>query len=203
MLKRFFNFSEEELIHLFRAWAALTFAFAMVLGGGISGLGSDFLQNAIVAGVAVGTAFLLHELGHKFVAQKYGFWAEFRSFDWGLMLVVAMSFMGFIFAAPGAVMIAGLTSKSENGKISAIGPLINIILALIFIGIAMVLGSIVSSNSLLTQIVFYGYTINAWLALFNLIPIMPLDGSKVFRWSLPVWLTLVAVSGYLVFFVSF
>jgi len=33
----------------------------------------------------------------------------------------------------------------------------------------------------------YGFQINLWLAAFNLIPIPPFDGSKIFSWSKPIW----------------
>ena len=90
------KFSEEELIHLLHAWAAITFAFAVVLGGGLAGLGPELPQNLIIAGIVVGTAFLVHELAHKALAQKYGCWAEFRKFNLGLILAVLMSFFGFL-----------------------------------------------------------------------------------------------------------
>lgn len=44
--------------------------------------------------VAVGLGFILHELAHKFVAVRYGFYAEFR-----------MWFEGLIFAIITAVII--------------------------------------------------------------------------------------------------
>ncbi|MFC1789759.1 site-2 protease family protein [Patescibacteria group bacterium] len=195
------KFSEEELIHLLYAWAAISFAFAVVLGGGLVGQGTDFVQNFLVAAIAVGTGFLFHELAHKIMAQRYGCWAEFRKFNFGLILAVSMSFFGFIFAAPGAVMISGLISKEQNGKISAIGPLTNIIVAILFFTLGTILFSTIGQvGSFLGKIISYGFFINAWLALFNLIPFPPFDGSKIITWSVPTWIALVVVAGYMVFF---
>jgi Zn-dependent protease len=39
-----------------------------------------------------------------------------------------------------------------------------------------------------------GALINAFMAVFNLIPFGVLDGLKVFRWSKPVWLVLFALA---------
>ncbi len=196
------TFSEKELNDLLVAWAAITFAFALILGG----IGPDFISNLIVAGVTVGVAFLLHELAHKFVAQRYGCWAEFRKWNFGLALAVILALMitftgfGFLFAAPGAVMISGFISREQNGKIAAAGPLVNIALAVLFIAVAIVLPQITQTvPDLLGQIIFFGFFINAWLALFNMIPFPPLDGSKVIAWSFPVWLIITLVAGFMVF----
>lgn len=198
----FTKFSEQELVDLLWAWAAISFAFAVVKGGGLRILGPGFVSNLIVAGVTVGVAFLFHELAHKFVAQKYGCWAEFRKFDFGLILAVMMSFLGFIIAAPGAVMIIGFVSRDQNGKIAAAGPLTNIVLAIFFLIIGMLLPKIIGELPLIFgQIIFFGFYINAWLALFNMIPFPPLDGSKVITWSLPIWLGITALAGFMVFFI--
>lgn len=195
------KFSKEELIELGRAWAAISMAFAIALGGGISGGGSSFLnnllQNFLLAALTVGIAFLLHELAHKFVAQNYGCWAEFRSFDWGLILALILSFTGFIFAAPGAVMISGAVTREENGKISAAGPLTNLILAGLFLLISALPG--IGLNPLVSLMIKFGFAINAWLALFNLIPFGPLDGAKVMAWSPQVWVVLIGLSALMVF----
>ncbi len=195
----FIKFSEKELIDLLWAWAAISFAFAVLLGGGIQGLGKGFHERLMLAAITVGVAFLLHELAHKFVAQKYGYWAEFRRFDFGLILAVILSFYGFIFAAPGAVMIAGLSTKEQNGKISAAGPLINIILAGLFLLLGAFLAAFELFNPLLQSIVGFGVMINGWLALFNMLPIYPLDGSKIISWSFPAWLGITGTAALILF----
>src|SRR3990167_8559094 len=123
--------SETEIKDLLKAWIAISIAFAIALSGSV--FSSGFYTKFIIASLTVGIGFLFHEMGHKIVAQRYGCFAEFRSFDNMLILAIAMSFFGFIFAAPGAVMISGHVTKGRNGRISAAGPIINLILALAFL----------------------------------------------------------------------
>ena len=182
--KRGFYFSKKELKDLTKSWFILSLAFAIALKG--FSLNLEFITAFMISAITVGTAFIFHELGHKFLAQHYGCFAEFRSFDTMLGLALLMSFLGFIFAAPGAVMISGPIGKIRNGKISAIGPLTNIILALIFLLITW------TSQSAIIQIIgHYGFLINSWLALFNLIPFSTFDGKKSFtgtKQSMEQWL---------------
>ena len=82
--------------------------------------------------VAVGPAFLLHEIGHKIVAKKYGCWAEFRVDPSGLKFGIALvALTGILFMAPGAVMVAGLVTRRQNGHIAIAGPAVNFSLFLI------------------------------------------------------------------------
>jgi|TARA_B100001971_G_C18114064_1_gene495821 Zn-dependent protease len=162
--------SKREIIDITKAWVAISIAFAIVLSQGLG-----FEQALLVAAIAVGLGFLLHELGHKVVAQYYRCFAEFRSFDQMLILAVAMSFLGFVFAAPGAVMIHGYVDRRRNGIISIAGPAVNIVLAIVFL----ILGTLFGQN-LIFQ---YGYIINVWLALFNMIPFGNFDGSKILKWD--------------------
>ncbi len=170
------NTSEKEIRDILKAWLAISLAFAVILSSSI--FSAELYYKFIIASLTVGIGFLLHELGHKFVAQRYGCFAEFRSFDNMLILAVAMSFLGFVFAAPGAVMISGRVSKSKNGIISAAGPIVNIALALLFLAI-----SFFQLPDLLKQIAYYGFMINSWLALFNMIPFWLFDGNKIIKWS--------------------
>ena len=179
--------SRKEIIDITKAWVAITIAFAIVL----SKSELSFIQAILVSAIAVGLGFLLHELSHKVVAQYYRCFAEFRSFDSMLLLAIAMSFLGFVFAAPGAVMISGYVNKERNGKISIAGPTINIGLALIFLA----LGFIFRNNIVL----LYGFRINVWLALFNMIPVWNFDGSKIFRWNKKLYFGFVALALILFF----
>lgn len=140
--------------------------------------------------------FAFHELSHKFVAQKYGCFAEYRMWPLGIALAILSSFTGIIFAAPGATYIspyykkkfafsvAHLTKK-EYGKISLAGPLTNISVGII--SLLLSLAFPLSFLTTLTQISFF-------LAFFNLLPIFPLDGSKVIAWDRKIWLTVFAAS---------
>lgn len=184
-----FSTSWKELIDITKAWAAVSFMFAVVLGG--FSLNVNFFIIAAISAFTVGAGFLLHELAHKIVAQRYGCFAEFRSYDTMLFLAIAMSFLGFVFAAPGAVMIAGHVTRKENGLIAVVGPWTNLVLAIIFLS----LGS-VFTGQLAALISAYGFHINAWLALFNMIPFWIFDGQKVFVWSKLVWgVTAIAAFG--------
>ena len=173
-----FTYSNIEVRDLLKSWLMVSIAFAIVLGG----LSSKFFSSFIISLIVVGTGFLLHELGHKIVAQRYKYFAEFRSFDEMLFLAVIMSFFGFVFAAPGAVMIGGKSiRKDHNGIISMAGPLVNVILVVVFLGLFVI------SSGFLQTIASYGVRINAWLALFNLIPFWQFDGKKIFEWNKVVW----------------
>lgn len=190
------KFSEEELIHLLYAWAAISLSFAIVTTQGFGRI-FKFSENLLVSALTVGIAFLFHEISHKMVAQRYGCWAEFRKFDFGLILAVLMSFFGLVFAAPGAVFIFGPISEKENGKIALSGPLSNLFLAVIFL----FLMRLFSNNLpfLWGRIINAGFSINSWLAFFNLLPFPPLDGSQIINWSLPMWFFLVIIAGIFVF----
>jgi Zn-dependent protease len=102
-------------------------------------------------------------------------------------------------------MISGLVTTEENGKIAAAGPITNLLLAAFFFGLLQlfpfisvlgVTGGIAAFVYMFLQI---GYSVNAWLAFFNLIPFGPLDGVKVMRWSTQVWLMLIVIAGVMTF----
>lgn len=183
----FFTTSTLEIRDLLKAWLAVSLAFGIVLRNHQDIQG--FFQSFIIALVVVGSGFLLHELGHKIVAQRYHFKAEFRSFDEMLFLAVIMSFFGFVFAAPGAVMIQSRNiDPVRNGKISIAGPAVNIFLALLFFLF------LPYTTGFSATLFAYGLRINTWLALFNMIPIWLFDGAKVWRWNKLIWTAFVVVA---------
>lgn len=188
--------SELEIRDLIKAWIAISIAFAIVMRGSI--VASNFYTSFIVASLTVGVGFLLHELGHKFVAQHYGCFAEFRAFNQFLILAILMSFFGFVFAAPGAVMISGPVGIRRNGKISVAGPAVNLVLALMFLSILLI-----PPTGIIKIIAVYGFLINSWLALFNMIPFGNLDGAKILRWNKPVYVTVVLISLTFMFLQNF
>jgi len=173
---RIFGFSPTELKHL-------TIGALLVMGVGLSyflyiGLGSTLLILVSLS-IAFTLSFLLHEVAHKFSAQHFRLWAEFRLTIQGALITLVSVFLPppFKIISPGAVMIVGSGTKETVGKIALSGPITNILLSTGCILIATV-----------TQDLFWFVAfINAFLAAFNLIPFGIIDGLKVFRWNKVFW----------------
>jgi len=164
----------------------------LVSAVGLSFFAPHMFSNwlAVAAAVLFFTAgFIIHELTHKTVAQRYGLWAEFRLDMFGALLTVLSAVSPLKIIAPGAVVIAGQTTPDRVGRTAAAGPLTNIVLATLLFGLAQSVRSVGLFEAALA-----GAAINSFMALFNLIPFGVLDGLKVFRWSKTVWLALFALS---------
>jgi Zn-dependent protease len=185
------RFSKIEIQHLLRAWIFVSLAFAIMSVG----FSLDYKFGIAVAfsAITAGIGFLGHELMHKYVAQKYHCWAEFRANDFMLGLMVLFSFMGFILAAPGGVYIANHVTARKNGIISIAGPLTNIVFGVLFAALTFVL------PLELKPLGSYGMFINFWLGFFNMLPLPGIDGSKVWAWNKAVYIIVLVASIVLAF----
>jgi Zn-dependent protease len=133
------------------------------------------------------SAFLVHELAHKFLAQYYGSWAEFRAQMYGLMItaISALPFIPFKFIAPGAVMV-GLSDRNKFGRVALVGPITNLVMGFAFL----VSTYIFPYHSYL----YTGASFNAWIAMFNLLPFGTLDGQKIFDWNKKAWVSTMCIT---------
>ena len=187
--------SNRERNDLIISWLTVSLAFAWI-GTEIFTRGGliTFISQFIIMLVAVGTGFILHELAHKYVGIHYGAKAEFRAWKQGLLLAIGLAVLtngAFVFAAPGAVYVYGKNiSVKQNGIISLAGPVTNILIAITF-GILIAL---VNPEGLGAQIMVSTVYVNFFLAAFNMLPVFPLDGSKVFVWSKTTWITTMAIA---------
>ncbi|MDR0198697.1 MAG: site-2 protease family protein [Methanomassiliicoccaceae archaeon] len=148
----------------------------------------DMLLLFGISAVVVCTSFVIHELAHKFVAQRFGAWAEYRMFPFGLLVALLLSFTGLIFAAPGAVYIKGYIDRAMNGKISAAGPAVNIVIGVVALVLAY------STDGLVSSVFWIMASINAFFAVFNMLPIPPFDGSKIYGWNVAIYLLMMAAA---------
>nr|QNO54435.1 hypothetical protein IPKNHHKO_00009 [Methanosarcinales archaeon ANME-1 ERB7] len=197
-----FRVGPDELFQMAVSVLAISFAFSMIFVGldGMLAYPGELIAFLMLSLVTIGSGFIFHEMGHKVAAIYYGAHARFRMWVQGLAFMLITSFFGVLFAAPGAVYIYGkkITPK-ENGIISLAGPVTNLILMSFFATLIFALPMTQHFTTLQSWTFFginrgainvweFGMAINLILALFNMIPAFPLDGSKVFRWNRLAWI---------------
>lgn len=204
------RFSRVELVQLTIAILALSGAFTVLFirydAEGFFQSPALFLAVYFPASLlAVGTGVGLHEIMHKVIAQRYGHWAEFRYNPQGLLLAFVFAVIGFIYGAPGATWISGAVTSEQNGRISAAGPLVNLVIGAGFLGALLAVpgGPVTLPLFVLLTILFQVAIVNVILGAFNMIPVMPLDGAKVWRWNKVVYFAIVAAAAALLYEIFF
>jgi Zn-dependent protease len=180
------SFTETELRHISIS------VFALVTA--VSGIGflpiKDVGGRIAAVSIPLALGFIAHELVHKYVAGRYGYFAVYRMWTLGLAfaLLIGLASGGrLLFAAPGAVIILSpYFTRHQSGLIGLAGPATNIAIASCFYPLSYLPG-------LIGRMGLWGARINLWLAFFNLLPFPPLDGEKVFSWNTKIWAVAIVV----------
>ena len=179
-------FSGREVAELIIATLVLTVAFTISWGNvtySDDPIG-DFIAIFPLSLLVTATAFTAHEMSHKFMAQRYGFPAEFVINPLGMLMALGSAVLfGWVVALPGAVVFSGSGGDPESvGKVGAAGPLMNIGIALVFLPIMIMF-------PFLWMVVY----LNVFLAGFNMLPFGQFDGLKIWRWHKGIYIAMLLV----------
>ena len=161
---------------------------------------ADFIHLLITLGALVYVVFCtspLHEYAHAFVAVKLGDNTPRIS---GRLTINPMAHItpvgalmiflfGFGYAKPVPVRMRNFKKpKRDMALVALAGPLCNIIQAFIYMFLFAAITSVNSSNEGINYIAYFFFmasSINVSLGVFNLLPIPPLDGSRIATALLP------------------
>lgn len=195
-------FAPGELAQIIVAWVVVSIAISVSYVSGVL-QGTADLGGIAAAFIATFTAFICHEMGHKFEATRLGYVAHFRIWAIGLALTLITAVISrgqFMFGAPGAVYIAPAAGAAylahsagrprdegrDNMLISAAGPGTNLAFTIFFL-LLVLFGP---ATGFISTVATYGFSLNVGLGSFNMLPIPPLDGSKVFKNNIAVALAI-------------
>ncbi|MGH3036775.1 MAG: site-2 protease family protein [Gaiellaceae bacterium] len=121
-----------------------------------------YVAMAIIAALLFFTSLLLHEYGHALQARREGMEIE------GITL--------WLFG--GVAKFRGMfPSAGAEFRIAIAGPLVSLLLGLLFLGVPMLLGL----PAVVDGVLFWLGSINIALLVFNLLPALPLDGGRILR----------------------
>ncbi len=192
-----FSFSDDERNQLIFACTIFVIVELSIFQNPLSLLGlffsnlQSFVQTIIelcIISVLSIPLFLLHEIAHKFIAIRRGFPSRFY-LDQNMALFSLLSvFIPLKLIAPGAVVFYGNPSEESEASIAMAGPLANIIIGGMLMGISFLLpGNLMVYTLLVSKFSFD-------LTLFNLLPISILDGAKINKWNSTVFIVIFAFS---------
>lgn len=159
------------------------------------------MENEIVLIVALIISIVLHEVAHGYAAYKLGDPTAKLQGRLSLNPLVHLDPIMSV-VVPGMLILSGSPflfgaakpvpynpynfsdQKWGEAKVAAAGPAVNVLIAIIF-GLLIQFSGSLGLPQTFTSLAFSIVVLNIFLAFFNLLPIPPLDGSKILPIILP------------------
>jgi len=158
------------------------------------GLDWSYLTNILLSIIPALICITLHELSHGFVAYKLG---DTTAKDAGrltlnpikhldIMGILMMVVFHFGWAKPVPVNMYRFKNPKRGMAITAVaGPLMNVLITIVFLFLYGLLFRPLGQENLVLEMIYLTAYLSISFAIFNIIPISPLDGSKVLFSVLP------------------
>ena len=185
-IKRYFKFTPLEIRSIIIAIVVVAF----IISFSEWGKGNVFdvkagLFNWFNAVLIVALSFLVHISAQRIWALAIGYRVEWKMWSFGLLFGLIMAFLtngGFWLVLPGGIIVHHMAGHRLGwfryginywavGLIAVTGPFATIVFAAMFKAL-----SVIVVNSLIQKVIVF----NIAYAIFSLIPIPPLDGSRTF-----------------------
>lgn len=192
-IRQYYWFTSAEI----RSLAATVLIVAFIISFADWGKGAtpdltEGLFNFLIAVIITAVTFFVRESVRRIAALSVGYRAEYKVWWWGLLLGLVIVFIsrGYVWILlPGGILLHHLAGHRLGhfryglnffglGMVSMTAPIANVVMAVIIKSVNLYLNS-----GVLTKAVY----LNLLLAIFSVLPIPPMDGSKMFFGSRMVY----------------
>lgn len=163
---------------------------------------NDLVQTFAVYALPILFAITLHEAAHAYAAKYFG---DLTAYSQGrmslnpvkhidpvgtLLIPIVLFFVGspflFGYAKPVPVEFGNLRNpKKQMAWVALAGPAANLVMALMWMGLAVFLTALGSREEFFLRMAQAGILTNLVIFAFNLFPIPPLDGGRILTSLLP------------------
>ncbi|MEM0333093.1 MAG: hypothetical protein QXX30_01345 [Candidatus Aenigmatarchaeota archaeon] len=168
-------FQKEEIFELFLSILLLSFIFSTKYFA--INISKFFYYISIFLPI-----FVLKELIQKSFAKRLGYSSKFKLYNVSFILAFFVSFIGIKLAAPGYTEL--LPYKFSNWKFRRKFFSVEDEGKIIFVGLSVfIIFCIIVTLFNIKEI----KDAFALILIFNLIPILPFDGTKILKWSFSTW----------------
>ena len=195
-LRRYMPFNSSEIKAIFLTIVFMTFIVAFNDHNDTFKM-ADWTSNFLMWLFIVGTAVIIKQVGHRMIGLAYGFRVEYQLWWYGLLAGVLLALVTrshIWLLIPGGIMIHHMavhrlgwfrygTNMGTLSMIALWGPLANIL----FGSFIKILQTWFNAFPAESAFVYNLFLFNFAFATFSMLPIPPLDGSKVFFDSRYAW----------------
>ncbi len=191
------KFTKEEIRNLLISIIVISTLFTINMTQKIGWTNTEIINILIITLILFSISFIAKIYSQKYLARKYHYHIEYKIWGYGIIFAIVTMLLNIFIITPGYFkygLYDRIATEEEKAKIAIIGPAANMILAVIFLIALIILKSTLTTSAIIKLAMLIGFYINTYMAVFNLIPFMALDGIKIVEYDLKMWIVPMIIS---------
>ena len=185
------KFTKDELKNILISIIIISILFTVNMTRRTQWTQDNFINILIITLIIFTISLTAKIYSQKSLARKFKYHIEYNIWGYGILFSLVTMLLNVFIITTGYFkygLYKRIATDEEKAKIARIGPITNIILAIIFLLSLITIKSLTINIPILKLAMLIGFYINTYMAAFNLIPFMTLDGIKIVEYDMKMWI---------------